>query len=243
MADITAPMYMDFSIPTLSVSDLAAGDHNTGGSWSTVDPNMSLDVGGKIAIPGTVNGVADTSTQGMAYDSTGGTGQGQKKFNFAAVDVVSFGFGLIACSLTSPRTFTEYDIVEWSGVSGNGFYLKHHDNGGSNDLSLFDNVSSGRQVVLTLTSAQKYWITGRWTRGASTLAEVKVYNATTWVLLATSSRSMASNQQCSAIGWGPLVGGAQSNPVKHYYAQLMVDDVSAVYPLVPEPRRFLLGAH
>jgi hypothetical protein len=134
-------------------------------------------------------------------------------------------------------TFAYYDIFALEADSGEFSVLNFVD-GDAGSLLFQEHTGAGTGTPMAVQPNTTYWMTMLWDR-LSRLATLKIYNATTWALVGTSTKALDNGgtiDNCRAIYIGRYDahrndGANSANLI--YYDDLMVDTTGNQYPLVP----------
>jgi hypothetical protein len=243
-SSITVDYWEDFQFAgTVDSAALTAHDHQASGTYTltgSTGTKLSTSSSGEQATRSNINGAADTSTLGLAYDVSGTPGEiARIDYNTPSTySTISTGFWLKSPS-SFQGTFHEYDLFVISDSTlGNRVYLKLDGNVSTElwiftpELGYFGTAHNVGPIILTPDTW--YWITAKVVKGASGTGVCKVYN-TSGVQVGTEISIVHGytgdwNQFSFAIYQGDFPSGITGNL---YIDDVVADWTSAVYPLGP----------
>jgi hypothetical protein len=230
--------WQDFEFTgVVSTTLLDAHDHIGTGSYTLFDANSKLSgVTGNNGYPpiSTWNGVTDTGTHVMRYDSTGEF-TAYWRYDFATgVDNASIGFS-VKLPTELANSFDEFDLfVGKSTAEIDDIYLKSTSSSSDNSVNIriFKPSIYSRNIVIS--AGTPYWITVKGIKNDKWL--LRVYDA-------NGKQVQGEVQFASGVWTNPfkivfsgVFGGDFSHIVHsqtHDYDNFVVDTATAVFPLGP----------
>lgn len=231
---ITVDLWQNFAFATLTVPNLAANDHATGGTWTIVDDDaqLSVDVGADKVSTGLINGEADASGRGFRYNQTLGVvgTPATIRYELPTPDAtISFGFWFrFGPSFVGGFEGGNPDIIhlEPNVGDGTGYYVKLTDNNQAR-FQLFT-PASGFSSNINAAPDTWYWLTGLF----GTTHRLSVYSEA-GALLGEVTRPGTADA-VEEVRWGSLVGQERdTNEDPFEWDDLVLDWTNAVYPLGP----------
>ncbi len=238
-ATTPANVYLDMesgSGGSLVTSNLLnAATHGSGGSWTTFPSTLSAMrvttdfepiLGAQVLVGGNLYSDQSTTRGYVFWNNT------DREFARYTFDVphpkVSMGC-FVRIGDFDGSTFGSYDLIAMEG--DDEFAVLNFQDFPGEDFVLQIHTQAGTRDPFIVRANTTYWVTLLWDQ-PNRRAQLKVYDATTWELVGSSSISLL-NEFCRTVCFGRYDDHDKTSPANHYYDDLMIDYSTAEFPILP----------
>jgi len=214
---------------------LNAATHGSGGSWTTFPSTLSAlrvttdfepILGAQVLVGG--NLYSDQSTT-RGYVFRNNTDREFARYTFDEPHPkVSMGC-FVRIGDFDGSTFGSYDLIAMEG--DDEFAVLNFQDFPGEDFVLQIHTQAGTRDPFIVRSNTTYWVTLLWDQ-PNRRAQLKVYDATTWELVGSSSISLL-NEFCRTVCFGRYDDHDKTSPANHYYDDLMINHSTAEFPILP----------
>ncbi len=239
VVDVYLDMENGSANASVNTNLLNAATHGVGGSWSTIRGTqaapltamkVTTDFDPLLGTPVEVG--TNTYTDGRTSSGYVFRNSTDREFARYTFDIthsrVSVGC-FVRIGDFDGSTFGSYDLIAMEG-DGEFLVLNFQDFPGK-DFVWQIHTQSGTHDPILVAPNMTYWVSLLWDQSARR-AYLKMYDASTWELLGSSSIRM-ENKPCEAVCFGRYDDHGVTSPANHYFDDLMIDYSAADFPILP----------